>query len=448
MRYTRPFFSFKLFRFIVSRFQQYSSEYTMKTQQDIRRLINRLFISSVLALTLSTSLFMTVNSYADILFNAKIYGPTSNIFSINENGDVTKLTTGNNWKDIDFSFSPKHGLIFSSNRQADAKPSKTPEPYQFNLFLSSVGTSYSIETKNDGTKNTEKKQADEKEIDPVQITTGKERKFSPKFNANHSAIAYLKIIDKTRTELRLFDIKTQEDIPLVSAQNIYDFNWSPKKDAIAFSSSDNNAASINLFDIKSKKTQMLISQKIDMQKEENTTKTATLGEKIKQNAVFLISPTWSPNAKYIAYISHPLNHNAFKQLHVLDVKTQKTRAIPVGNVHVQSPISWSNDNQSLLYAALKDYEFYYDETLRDRVYKGGMHIFTTPLNGKPKQLTEGDHFFGHPVFSPMNDKIAFLYSDKLGDARKYALKTMDLQGKNIKELYTRVAKESSLLWIK
>lgn len=378
------------------------------------------------ALLVSLSLLST-NMHADILFNAKIYGPTSNIFSATEDGKTTKLTTGNNWKDREFDFSSEYGLVFSSNRHNNAKPSLNPPAYQFNIFLSANNQQ------------------------PVkQLTFGSKRKTSPKFNRTEKKdkIAYLKIISKTKTELRLYDLTSQKDTLMTSHYKIYDFSWSPSNNDILFSASDENNTYIQSINIDNRNIEKIISKKINIpHKTTSALEKNTESKTLEEENIFLISPTWSPNGKQFAYISHPLKKGYFKTLHIFDLTTKKSTKISIDNIHVQSPIAWSNDSQSIIYSALKDYNFYYDEALRDRVYEGGMHIFISAMDGKTQQLTEGNHFFGRPTFSPDNNKISFLYSEKLGDANKLSLKTMNKNGLNIQELYARVDRESFLLWI-
>ena len=390
---------------------------------NIRLIIKISFNYFLSAFLLSLSI-LSMNLYADILFNAKIYGPTSNIFSTPENGETTKLTTGNNWKDREFDFSSTYGLVFSSNRHDDAKPSLNPSPYQFNIFLSA--------NKNQPTE---------------QLTFGPERKISPKFNqtGKQDKIAYLKIIDKTKTELRLYDLTNKKDTLMTSDYKIYDFSWSPTENTILLSTSDKDNTYIRSLNIENRAIENIISKKIDIPHNATPKTSKKLIIPEKEN-VFLVSPTWSPNGKNFAYISHPLNQGYFKNLYTFDLKSKKSTQISTGNIHVQSPIAWSSDSQSIIYSALKGYKFYYDETLRDRVYEGGMHIFISTMDGKMQQLTKGDHFFGRPIFSPDNNRIAFLYSDQLGDSNKLALKTMDKNGLNITELYKRVDRESFLLW--
>lgn len=393
------------------------------------RLIIKISFNAFFSAFLLSLLILSTNLYADILFNAKIYGPTSNIFSTTKNGGIVKLTTGNNWKDREFDFSSTYGLVFSSNRYDNAKPSLNPPAYQFNIFLS--------ENKHQPLK---------------QLTFGKERKISPKYNktGKQDKIAYLKIINKTKTELRLYDLTNQKDTLITSDYKIYDFSWSPINDTILFSASNENSTYIRLLNIEDHSIKNIISKEISIPGKATPPKkisSTVTSEKVsgKENT-FLISPTWSPNGKYFSYISHPLNKGYFKNLHIFDLTTKKSTQISINDIHVQSPITWSNDSQSVIYSALKDYNFYYDEILRNRVYEGGMHVFTSTMDGKTEQLTEGDHFFWRPTFSPDNNKIAFLYSEKLGDANKLALKIMDKNGSNIKELHARVDRESFLLW--
>jgi Tol biopolymer transport system component len=78
-----------------------------------------------------------------------------------------------------------------------------------------------------------------------------------------------------------------------------------------------------------------------------------------------------------------------------------------------------------------------------------MHIFLSSLGGEKienRQLTTGDVLFKAPVFSPDQKQIAFLYADKL-EARTVALRTMNLDGTDVKQWYDSVVKSTQLQWV-
>jgi len=130
---------------------------------------------------------------------------------------------------------------------------------------------------------------------------------------------------------------------------------------------------------------------------------------------------------------------------VYDVATKKSQLISDPEVQVQSPVDWDNKSETLLFSALKGYKFYWDEKNQKKVYEGGMHIYSAKLSGDKKQLTNGDVLSNRPVFSPDNTAIAFLYSDSLaGD--QISIRTMNTEGKNIKEIYPSALGSTYLHW--
>ena len=115
------------------------------------------------------------------------------------------------------------------------------------------------------------------------------------------------------------------------------------------------------------------------------------------------------------------------------------------NIEVQEPITWSSNSDTLLYSALVNYQQYYDDTTHKKVYLGGMHIFSSDLLGNTAQLTQGDHLFKQPIFSPDEKHIAYLYADKL-NARTLQLNTMLADGSKQQVLRQSVAKNAVLQW--
>ena len=135
-----------------------------------------------------------------------------------------------------------------------------------------------------------------------------------------------------------------------------------------------------------------------------------------------------------------------KTVKVYDTKTQKVTSVSKPNQQAQAPLSWHSNGDSILYSGLTNYKAYYDEQLRDKVYEGALHIYIGDLTGKVTQLTQGNHYHGLPIFSPDEKNIAFLFAEKLGDQRTYKLRSMDTNGKNIKNIYDYVYRESFLTW--
>ena len=74
-----------------------------------------------------------------------------------------------------------------------------------------------------------------------------------------------------------------------------------------------------------------------------------------------------------------------------------------------------------------------------------MQIFLSDRSGNARQLTQGEGRHGAPVFSPDGRRIGFLFAETL-DARTLSVRTMDLEGREVRELHQRVAPESLLQW--
>jgi hypothetical protein len=110
---------------------------------------------------------------------------------------------------------------------------------------------------------------------------------------------------------------------------------------------------------------------------------------------------------------------------------------------VQSPLSWSRDGQSLLYAALVNYRFYYDEIAQRKVHQGAMQIFRGDLHGKVHRLTDNVVAARAPVFVDENN-IAYLQADQLG-ARQYALVLRDLDAGSERTIFDAVIPDSRLV---
>lgn len=282
----------------------------------------------------------------------------------------------------------------------------------------------------------------------------KQQDILPRFNPEGTLVAYLSVVGKNKTELHVIDVNSKKDKILVQADNIFDFSWSPDGDAIALSLVAGEMSHINLVGVKDKNVVTLLKSSLKQSSRSNSNKSSNSNGKnsaSQKGGVYLIAPSWSPDGKKLAFIKHPLNASESKALYVMDISSAKEQRISSEKVQIQAPIHWSNDSKKLLYSGLVGYRYYYDETKRDRVYEGGMQIFLATPGQDTQQLTHGDHLHSYPVFSPDQKRIAFLYSEKLGDVRTVSLKSMDFNPRSkkpegLKELYNSVARDSKILW--
>lgn len=338
-------------------------------------------------------------------------GPVSNIYSADSEGNVTKLTDNNLWRDITPDVSTDGKIAFSSNRYDNPSIDIRRKSEDLNIFI-----------------------MDKNGSNIRQLTDSPKQEVNPQFSPNAKLLAYL-IRDDSGFELALLDLMTGEIKSLATAQTIPGFSWSPDNKTIAYAEINQNNSALKVVNIKEGTTRTIINTVFNQHENENNTALVNIQ---------IASAQWSPDGKNIAYIRHPITKDP-RSLYVYNVDNNNDKQVSVVNAQVQSPIDWSKDGKRMLYSALVDYKFYYDETTYRKVYKGGMHIFLADLDGNNRQLTQGDHLFKYPVFSPNEKYIAYLYADKL-DERTLSLRMMDTEGTLIKELDHTVAQRSSLEW--
>lgn len=374
-------------------------------------------------------LLVSTNAIADIYFNQKIAGPITNISRVNHENTLSAVTPGNRQQDKEFSIAPNGDVAFSSNRKDSAKP-KTgiDRTRQLAVFIQS-----------------------EKVI--KKISDDNVRSFSPKYNYSGTHVAYLSLLEKNITTLNIYDTVKKTSSKLITSENIFDFDWSSDNKTIVYSESKANTSAIKTINVDSKNIETIASSKIKEESRKKNSIDEKPKEKPKKNSdntsslAYVVGAKWSPNKEYIAYIKHPLDREKSKTLHIINVKTREEKQISDAKKQVQAPIDWNSKGDTLVYSALVNYKFYYDEKKMDKVYEGALHVYTSNLEGKTVQLTSGDHYHGKPVFSPNDAHIAFLYAEKLGDERTYALKTMKSTGGQSNTKEAKVSRDSELLWI-
>ena len=369
----------------------------------------RRYISIVIA-----GFFVMPAAHAEILFIAKVMGPVSNVYAIDESGEnLKKLTDEPRWRDLAADISVKGEVVFMSDREKNAKMDMQKFSGSYNI--------YKVDTNGKSLQ---------------QITSGSGHEVSPKFSPDGEWIAYISR-KEGKVELKLVKRDGNGTRVLVAADDILDFSWSPDGKQLSYALLNGADSSLAVLDLKSGETETLLT----VSRKEPPKENEDDGSYREQIA----SVQWSPDGEKIAYIKHPFDQGEVRQLRVLELKTGKDLLISPEKAQVQQPVVWSKDSQRILYSALVGYKFYYDETVHKKVYEGGMHVFISHLEGESRQITTGDHLFKHPVFSPDEKRIAFLYADVLAP-RTLSLRTMKIDGTDIKELYGSVDKRSSLEW--
>lgn len=349
-------------------------------------------------------------AHAGIVFEAKVAGPVSNIYSVDSSGTLNKLTDNMRWRDMDTDVSADGRVAFISNRR-NQSPARGREPRRdFNIYI--------IEPQDRGIR---------------QMTDSSAREVSPRLSPDGGRLAYIRQF-KNRQELVVTDLGDDSAKPRVLdiADSIFGLSWSPDGEELCFAPVKDGVSSLVTTDTRNGGMKTLST--VSTQKTDG-----------KSPPAQYVSTSWSPDGANIAYIHHPLEEGV-RQLRVIGADGKNDRPVSGEKAQVQNTPVWSEDGDRILYSALVDYKFYYDETEYEKVYEGGMHIFLSNIDeGTSRQLTEGDFLFKRPVFSPDGERIAFLYANRL-NARTLSLKTMKIDGSDAKTLFDSVAQRSQLHW--
>lgn len=333
---------------------------------------------------------------AEILFNAKVLGPVANLYTVDESsGNLRKVTDNIRWRDLAADVNSRGAIIFSSNREPDARIDLQRHSENFNLYLSEPGQP------------------------PRALVSGPGQEMIPRFSPSSDLVAYL---ERSADGDRLMLATGDGGEELLKADKIFDFSWAPAGGDLAVAMHLGGSSGVWRVSVKGDKTRLISSGKSEQ----------------------VVSAQWSPDGKHIAFVRHPLDGPG-RALWVVDAKEGHEKKISAEGREVQDSISWSADGSRLLYAALVDYQFFYDEEKNKKVYRGAAHIFESDLSDTTRQLSRGKGLRRAPVYSPDEAHIAYLYADRL-DARSLALRVSDRDGKGDRQLFDSVAQRSSLKW--
>lgn len=335
--------------------------------------------------------------WADIVFSAKVAGPVANLFAIDDAGDLHRITDNIRWRDLDADISAAGRIAFSSNRESNTDIDLNRHSESFHIYLAGVP------------------------LDKIQpLTRGNHSERAPRFSPDGDSIAFVRR-NGGRQQLVLSAPDHSERV-LFESGEILDFSWAPDGRQLCLAWRDGAQSALRLVDLDSGREETLARGRDD----------------------WIAAARWSPDGRYIALIRHPL-HGGVRRLMVLDRGSGRERQLSPEAAQVQQPPQWSADSNRLLYAALLDYRYHYDESSHKKVYDGSMQVLQSSLDGETVHLTDGQGLHKSPVFSPNGTRIAFLYADHL-DARSLSLRTMKVDGSDLRELYPRVAQHSVLRW--
>jgi dipeptidyl aminopeptidase/acylaminoacyl peptidase len=165
-------------------------------------------------------------------------------------------------------------------------------------------------------------------------------------------------------------------------------------------------------------------------------------------------PRWSPDGKWVAYLYE--NHNATKELHLIDIKTNKDQAVVFGGAFDVQNFKWSPDSQQLLFVKSEEINQQISPYLVDQP-KTINRLWLLHINqpNQPISLTNdlyhvrGNADFGiiHEDYdwSPDGKKIVFAYSPNKGFDSFYrdsALALVDLETMNVVPIKNHLQHES------
>ncbi len=352
-------------------------------------------------------ILMSAPLQSDIYFSSKTIGPSTNIYAVNTDGLIKKMTRNQAWRDTNADISSQGELVFMSNRKPQSLINLNKTREDFNIFKMSVET---------GELN--------------QLTFSAEIEHSPRISRDGNWITY---IQKSGKFQKLMLLKNSELTPktVSIADDIRDVCWS-HNNILSFIRFNKDRSQLILFDPTTHTQEKILE----------ATQDRTLNKELPQGTLDAVR--WSPDGKKIAYI---LGSNEYlsRELFVMDLWAKKSIKISDAGYQVQKPVSWSADSHNILYSALVDYQYYFDESTLQKVYKGSMQVFLSQLNGKTQQVTTGNHLHNRPTFSPNGKKIAFLFGSTLAD-RTLDLYIYDLENQQQQALYNQVSTDSFLLW--
>lgn len=341
-----------------------------------------------------------------LIVSEKISGPSSNIIEIDSNGTVRKLTQSPYWQDTEASMSILGDLVFSSNRKPEVKANIHKHRENFDIYIKM------------------------KHSDAPQVLANSEKhEVHPKFSPTGEYITYIEL-DASQQKLILIDKLGENKRILHRAANISDYTWS--RDGKQITLSEENHQQYRLINIALNGGE----QKILLDIHQESTSTLFSFESL----------IWSPDGKYLAYIRHPLKANTMRSLWLYNRDRHSHIQVSENEQQVQAGIDWSRDSHKLVYSALIDFSFKYNEEKRQKEYFGDMPIYVFDLFGGTDKISVQKGMHRYPNFSSNSKEVAFLYSEKLGGALHYDLKLVELSKLGVKNVHSPIARHSFLQW--
>ena len=152
----------------------------------------------LLVFSILTAVFVTGTAQAEIYFSAKIAGPVVNVFSVNEQGVVNKITDNKRWRDLEHNVSVNGLVSFSSNRKESDKILRKRQAEDYNIYIVDPAT---------------------KQLSQISKQLAQEQQ--PKFSPSGNQLAFIRV-DKKQQSLVIYDLATKKEKILSTAEVIYD----------------------------------------------------------------------------------------------------------------------------------------------------------------------------------------------------------------------------------
>lgn len=335
-----------------------------------------------------------------LIFLAQTLGPATQLQRADEQGDVSPILVSQNWRDLHPDVADGGRIVFMSNRRPESGIDLSQRRERFQVFLWEPGAD-----------------------SPTALTDSSGSAIAPRFGPQEKRIAFL-LAEANQTTLQYLPDANAEPVSVIAARDILDYSWSP----------DGTRLAAVLFSPGRSRLALL-----DVQQDNREAASITPEEP----GAVITSVSWSPTGEALAYIVNSPDDT--RRLYRYELATGERTLLSDPDSDVQEPVDWSEDGETILYSALVDFDFFYDEEKREKVYRGSMQVFRVDEQGRRQAVTSGPGRHGAPVFSPGEERIAYLYAEQL-DARRLSLRTVNLEGTEERVLYDRVAPESTLQW--
>ncbi|MFD1218328.1 TolB family protein [Microbulbifer celer] len=374
-------------------------------------------------------------SAQELAFSSKVMGPVSNVVTYSADGKLQQVTDNIRWRDVDADISSLGAVAFSSNREESTEIDIHRRTEAFDIYWA---------PQRGGA------------LERLTKTPGNE--MLPRFSPDGRRLAYVyersQLLVQALPKSDTPDKKGKSPQPVFSAGEILDFAWSPDGSSFVIAMRSETGAALMLLrpachssedpGVSGKSGDHFPSNDAIPFIPSVLKEFPRLGAQAEGSCPQCGSVTslaWSPDGERIAYILHP-DEAGVRTLRVLALQGREDVPVSDASHQVQSPVSWSADNKSLLYSALVDYRYFYDERNHRKVYEGSMQVFHTDLDGHREPLAGAGGAARAPVFFG-DSQIAYLFAEQL-DARKYSLVVQDLQGGERQRIFDDVSKKSVL----